>query len=90
MHKCVNFSLGCTVALKKNSEPTLESSIFRVSAGQFAGYFVRFIILWHKSNKPVHEILVLIASASNEGSSESARMHRLARAFAAHIHEVWM
>ena len=37
---------------------------------------------------PVHDISVLIASASSEGSGESARMRRLARAFAARIHEV--
>ena len=35
---------------------------------------------------PVHEISVLLASASSEGSGESAHMRRLARAFAARIH----
>ena len=40
--------------------------------------------------RPVYEILVLIASMSSEGSDESVHMHRLARAFAARIDEVWM
>ena len=35
---------------------------------------------------PVHEISLLLASASSEGSGESAHMRRLARAFAARIH----
>ena len=37
-----------------------------------------------------HNILVLIASSSNKGSSKYVHVHRLARAFAAHIHKVWM
>ena len=35
-------------------------------------------------------ILVLIASASSEGSGESAHMSRLTRAFTAHIHKLPM
>ena len=38
----------------------------------------------------IPEILVLIASASSEYSVESAHMHRLDRAFAVRINEVWM
>ena len=40
--------------------------------------------------RPVHEISVLSASASSEGSGESAQLRRLARVFAARIHKVWM
>ena len=35
-----------------------------------------------------NEMLVLIAISSNDGSGESAQMHRLAKAFAAHIHSI--
>ena len=38
----------------------------------------------------MHEIVVLIASTSSEGSGESTQMRRLARAFAALMHKVWM
>ena len=38
--------------------------------------------------EPVQEILVLIASASKEGSVEY--MHRLTRAFTAFRHKIWM
>ena len=38
--------------------------------------------------RPAHKILVLIAPLSNEGSDESAHMHRLSRAFTARIHKV--
>ena len=41
-------------------------------------------------NGPVHEISTLIISASSEGSGKSVQSHRLARAFAAHTHKVWM
>ena len=37
---------------------------------------------------PVYEILVLIESVSSEGFGKSAHMCRLARAFAAYIHEI--
>ena len=36
------------------------------------------------------KILALIGSSSNKGSGKSVHVHRLARAFAAHIHKVWM
>ena len=36
------------------------------------------------------EFLVFIASASREHSDKPVHMHSLAKAFAAHIHEVWM
>ena len=39
-------------------------------------------------NVPVYKILVLLASSSIEGSGESVHKHRLARAFAACIHQV--
>ena len=42
------------------------------------------------NHEPAHEILVLITLASSLGSDEPAHMHRLARAFAAHIHKIWM
>ena len=38
--------------------------------------------------EPLHENVVLIASASTEGSSEYAHMHGLAITFATGIHEV--
>ena len=37
---------------------------------------------------PVHEILVLIAHASSEGSDENVQMHSLVRAFTARSHKV--
>ena len=37
-----------------------------------------------------HEILALIAFSSNEGYGDSAQLRRLARAFAARIHKIWM
>ena len=40
--------------------------------------------------EPGHEILIRMALSSNEGSGESAHVCRLARAFAARIHKVWM
>ena len=39
---------------------------------------------------PVHETSALIASASSERSGESVYMRRLARAFAARIHKVYI
>ena len=51
------------------------------------------IIQWIKEkndNWPLHVISVLIASASSEGSGESAHMRRLARTFAACLHKVDM
>ena len=38
----------------------------------------------------VHEILVLTATVSSDGSGEPVQMRRLARAFAACIHKVRM
>ena len=48
---------------------------------------LRLALLYSKfsNSAPAHEILVLIALLSNEGSGESAQMCRLARAFAAQI-----
>ena len=40
-------------------------------------------------NEPVHEILVLIASVSNEGSDQPAHICSLTRALPAHMHKVW-
>ena len=37
-----------------------------------------------------HMVLVLMALWSSEGAGELAHMHRLHRAFAAHIHKVWI
>ena len=39
---------------------------------------------------PFHDILVLIAHSSNDGSGEPAHMRRLARTFAAHIRNAWI
>ena len=41
-------------------------------------------------NDESRELLVLFRLSSNECSCESAHMRRLARAFAARIHKVWM
>ena len=39
---------------------------------------------------PSKFVLILIASVSSEDLGESAHMRRLARAFAARMHDVWM
>ena len=39
---------------------------------------------------PIHDIAVLNASASSEGSGKSAHMHRLVRSFPASIHKAWL
>ena len=41
-------------------------------------------------NKPVHEILVLIAYASSKSSYEPCNPHSLTRAFAACTHKEWL
>ena len=38
----------------------------------------------------LHEILILIAFSDSEGSGKPEQMRRLAIAFAARIHKVWM
>ena len=43
-----------------------------------------------KSDVPTYKILVLTTSSNSEGSDKTAHMRRLSRAFAAHIHKVWM
>ena len=40
--------------------------------------------------EPAHEILVLNTFPRNEGSGEPVQKHRIASAFAARIHNVWM
>ena len=40
--------------------------------------------------EPAHEIMVLIAQATSEGSGEPAHPRSLARAFAVRTNEVWM
>ena len=37
-------------------------------------------------NTPVHDVLLLITSASSKGSGEFVYLHNFTRAFAAHIH----
>ena len=39
---------------------------------------------------PAHAIWLLIAFSSNKCLGEPAHLYRLARAFAAHIHKVWI
>ena len=39
--------------------------------------------------EPAHEIMVLITSATSEGSDKPAYLRSLARAFAVCTHEVW-
>ena len=41
-------------------------------------------------HRHVHQIPVLIASASGKGSGKSAHMGRLTRDFATHIYDVWL
>ena len=47
-------------------------------------------ICLNTENALMHRISLLMSLASSEGSAESAHMCRLAKAFAAHISEVWM
>ena len=42
-----------------------------------------------KQFEPAHEVSVLIAYATSEGSGEPAHPRSLARAFAVRTHEVW-
>ena len=44
---------------------------------------------WH-NYEPANEILVLNSLSINERYGESVHAYGLARAFAAHIHKVWM
>ena len=48
------------------------------------GYLQCFFVI-----EPAHEIMVLITSATSEGSGESVHPRSLARAFAVRRHEVW-
>ena len=50
---------------------------------------LEFLIFVSK-HMPVHTILVLITSSRNKGLGKSAHMPRLAWAFAARIHKVWV
>ena len=40
-----------------------------------------------RSIRPTHDILVLMASGSRDGSEEPVHLHSLANAFASHIHK---
>ena len=51
----------------------------------------RFSYLATHIIKPVHnKILVLIALSNKEGLGEAVQIHRLVRAFAMCIHQIWM
>ena len=39
---------------------------------------------------PAHEIMLLTAPWSDESSGEPTQMHRLDKAFVAHIQKAWM
>ena len=51
---------------------------------QIVGGALRF----YKLFEPVHEILVLVTSASSQGSDKTVPLHSLTRAFASRIHKV--
>ena len=46
-------------------------------------------LLLHWINEPAHEIMVLITSATSEGSGEPVHPRCLARAIAVRTYEVW-
>ena len=49
-----------------------------------------FVVYAGSIHEPTRESLVLIALSSNEHSNEPAQLRRLARAFAARTHKVWI
>ena len=52
---------------------------------QYAAALTR---LWNPSFEPAHEIMVLIAYETSEGSGEPAHSRSLTRAFAVRTHDV--
>ena len=51
---------------------------------------LREVFLENKNNSILHDISVLITSASSEVTGESAQMRRLARVLAARIHNEYL
>ena len=59
--------------------------LFRVPYSGIKNYCISFMC---SVQEPAHEILILIVLSSNTGTSGSAQMCRLIRAFIAGIHKV--